>query len=370
MASRIANDVSVVGARDEVEKCFGVDERLTAEYMEVDNGFFYGFGLSEHIGFTTWCDEDNKYPLLTYVHPANQPRMILTRCDDENYLITGDLWRDKPQVWSNALRPDVNKIQFEIACGSSKPIAFKIETTCPWLSFSVMEGVVSLTEQIELTVHKEMLDGRVNGQFTVENVGYGRATVIVEAQKAHNLEANVFVETDRYIAMEAAHFQKSASVPEGAFYILSPYGRTGSAIKVFPVTADFMDAEKRPYVEYHFIAAQSGEYNIRFYMAATTPVVYERKQYIGFSINDEDMKVVNSVREEEKQFFLSWQWSDEAYTNIKLVDDIVICKKGLNKLKFWGMSPAIVLERVILHPVGTVLPKSYLGPTESYRKME
>ena len=354
---------------DEVKRCFDIDESLTAEYMEVDEGYFYGFGLSEHIGFTTWCDEDNKYPLLTYVHPANHPRMILARCDDENYL-TGDLWRDKPQTWSNALRPDVDQIPFEIACGSRKPIQYKIETACPWLSFSVMEGIVSLTEKIILTVHKEMLDGRASGEFTVENVGYGKATIIVEAQKVHDLEANVFIEADHYIAMEAAHFQKSESVPEGSFHILSPYGRTGSAIKVFPVTADFIEAEKRPYVEYHFIAEQSGEYHIRFYMAATTPVVYERKQYIGFSMNEEDIKIVNSVREEEKQFFLSQQWTDEAYSNIKLVDNIVTCKKGLNKLIFWGMSPAIVLERVVLHPVGTVLPESYLGPAESYRATE
>ena len=354
---------------DEVEKCFAVDERLTAEYMAVDDGFFYGFGLSEHIGFTTWCDEDNKYPLLTYVHSANQPRMILARCDDENYL-TGDFWRDKPQVWSNALRQDVDKIVFEIACGSSKPIMFKIETICPWLSFSVTEGVVSLAEKIELTVHKEMINGRSSGEFTVENVGYGKATIIVEAQNASDVVANVFVESDHYIAMEAAHFQKCESVAEGSFVILSPYGRTGSAIKVFPVTADFVEAENRPFVEYHFIAGQNGEYNIRFYMAATTPVVYERKQYIGFSVNEGNVKIVNTVKEEAKQFFLSKQWSDEAYTNIKIVDDMVTCKKGLNKLRFWGMSPAIVLERIVLHPVGTVLPGSYLGPTESFRKMD
>lgn len=352
---------------DEVEKCFAVDEKLTAEYMAVDDGFFYGFGLSEHIGFTTWCDEDNKYPLLTYVHPANKPRMILARCDDEHYL-TGDFWRDKPQLWSDALRQDVNTIQFDIACGSRDPIEFRIATECPWLTFSVTEGSVSLTQRVELTVHKDMIHGKDSGEFTVENVGYGKATIIVEVQNEDDTEEGVFVETDQYIAMEASHFHKSESVAEGAFHILSPYGRTGSAVKVFPVTADFLEAEQRPYVEYYFLAKQSGEYNIRFYMAATTPVVYERKQYIGFSINGEDIRIVNSVREEDKQFFTSRQWTDEAYSNIKLVDNIVTCKEGLNKLRFYGMSPAIVLERIVLHPVGTVLPDSYLGPKESYRK--
>lgn len=353
---------------DEVEKCFSVDEALTEEYMKIDDGYFYGFGLSEHIGFTTWCDEDNKYPLRLYVHPANQPRMILARCDDEHYL-TGDFWRDKPQVWDDALRQDVDRILFDIACASKDPISFKIKTSCPWLSFSETEGIVSLSQRIELTIHKDMICGRVSGEFTVENIGYGKAVIIVEAQNDNNIEKDIFMESGGCIVMEAAHFQESGSVPDGAFRILSPYGRTGSAVKVFPVTADFFETEQRPYVEYHFNALRSGQYRIMFYMAATTPVVYERKQYIGFSVNDEAVKVVNTVREENKQFFLSRQWEEEAYSNIKLSEDVVTCRKGVNKLRFWGVSPAIVLERIVLYPAEENLPESYLGPRESYRKL-
>ena len=354
---------------DEVEQCFAVDEKLVDAYMKVDNGYFYGFGLSEHIGFTTWCEEDNKYPLRIYVRPASRPRMILVRSDDEHYL-TGDFWRDKPQIWEDAMRPDVREIKFEIANAGKEPVAYRIRTQCPWLDFSSVEGTVDVTEHLCLTVHKECISGYGEGEFTVENIGYGKATILVRTQNDEEIERDVFMESDGYIAMEAAHFQKSFAAAGGAFQILSPYGRTGSAVKVFPVTADFTDAKERPYVEYHFYARQSGRYHVRFYMAATTPVVYETKQDIGVSVNHSDVKIINTVKEKDKPFFQSRQWSEEAYANIKLTETVVQCNEGNNILRFYAVSPAVVLERIVLYPEGTKLPESYLGPRESYIKRQ
>lgn len=351
---------------DELSRCFEKDGQLTEAYHCVDDGYFYGFGLSEHIGFTTWNSEDNKYPLRSYVYPANEPRMIVARLEDEHYM-TGYRWSDKPQCWKDALRPDVSEIRFSIACGSRMPISYRIETQCPWLEFSSMEGTVAKSEEVTLHIKKDMLTGTEQGGFTIENIGVGKAHVIVEAEnRKEALPENTFVEYDGYIAMEAAHFAEKQDVERGAFRVLAPYGRTGSAIKVFPVTEDFLEQEERPKVTYRFLAKQEGRYRVRFYMAATTPVVYERKQYIGFSINGGKTQIVNTVKEEKKQFFLSDQWRWEAYNHIKLAESVVECRKGLNELHFWGVSPAIVLERVVLWLEGRELSESYLGPRESY----
>ncbi|MBQ7934621.1 MAG: glycosyl hydrolase 115 family protein [Lachnospiraceae bacterium] len=356
-----ANDLA-----EELSRCFEKDVRLTEEYHSIDEGYFYGFGLSEHIGFTTWNCEDNKYPLRTYVYPANEPRMIVSRLEDTHYM-TGYRWSDRPQLWKDALRPDVNEICFTIACGSRMPISYRIETECPWMEFSSVEGTVSKSEDVTLHIKKEMLKGREQGNFTIENIGVGKAHVTVEAENwKEDLPENTFVECDGYIAMEAAHFAEKQDVERGGFRVLAPYGRTGSAIKVFPVTEDFFEQSKRPKVTYRFLAKKGGCYRVRFYMAATTPVVYERKQYIGFSINDGRVQKVNTVKEEDKQFFLSDQWRWEAYNHIKLTEAVIECRKGLNELHFWGMSPAIVLERVVLWPKDGELPESYLGPRESY----
>lgn len=356
-----ANDLA-----EEVRLCFAKDYELTEAYHTIDDGFFYGFGLSEHIGFTNWNEDDNKYPVLHFVHPANQPRMILARVDDEHYC-TGLPWTNDTQVWKDGRRPDVDEIVFEIACGSREPVKYRIETDCTWISFSATEGVTDRTDRIVLHIHRERFTGKAAACFSVIHEGYGKAVIHVEAENPQSLPENVFWERDGYIAMEAAHFQKKYSVAEGDFGVLSPYGRTGSAIKIFPVTADFYDKAERPFTEYWILPEYAGRYNIRFYLAATTPVVYESRQYIGFSMNEEEIQVVNTI-EKEEQFFLSKQWRREAYEHIRITESEVECREGVNKLRFYGMSPAIVLERIVLYPKGTALPESYLGPVESYIK--
>lgn len=360
------NRIEANSLADMLQELDEYDEKLVKEYMEIDDGYFDGFGLSEHIGFTTWCDEDNKYPLRTYVRPSNQSRMIVSRTDDENYL-TGDSWRDKPQTWNDALRPDVNRIEFDIARASKEPVHFKITTDCPWLSFSCTEGTVMETKRITAYIDRNMFAGSAQGNFTVENVGHTKARFIVNAYNPEEASPkDCFWEQDGYVAMEASHYIRKCDVLGGEFGILEPYGRTGSAIKVFPVTADFLEKDERPYVEYDFYVPEQGQYDVQFFLAATTPVVYERKQYIGFAVNDGDIHIENTVEDERSQFFLSPQWSREAYNNIKLSEGRIECKEGKNTLRFYGVSPAIVLERIVIKKSGITIPESYLGPTESY----
>lgn len=115
------------------------------------------------------------------------------------------------------------------------------------------------------------------------------------------------------------------------------------------------------------MANSDGEYNIRFWLEASTPVVYEREQYICFSLNGGEMNVVNTVREVDRQFFLSPQWTEEATDHVKITDSAITCRKGVNELRFYAASPAIVLEKIAIYPKGTELKRSYMGPAESFQ---
>lgn len=357
-----ANDLA-----DEVLNCLERDDCMTQEYHSIDDGYFYGFGLSEHIGFTTWCEENNRYPVRRLVFPLRTSRMIVAKTDDEHY-VTGGGWSDRPMVWRDALRPDVEEICFDIACGSRQSVTYRIRTDCPWISFSSEAGVVSKTERITLRIHRERFSGKVSGSFSVENVGYGTAVIGVEAENPKkDMPEGVFWERDGYICMEAAHFQAECSTEKGRFGILEPYGRTGNAIKCYPVTTDFYEEEERPWVEYRFLAQKAGNYHIRFYMAPSTPVRYEARQYIAYAINDGETEFKNTVRE-DRQFFTSRQWEQEAYDNIKIAESTVVCREGINSLRFYAASPAIVLEKIVLWPEGAALADSYLGAKESWRK--
>ena len=358
-----ANDIA-----EEIDECVKEDFNLIEKYEEVDGGYYKGFGKSEHIGFINWNEEDDRFPLRYLVYGANSPRMLVSRKDDEHYM-TGTEWCDRPQTWRDMLRPDVSCIEFDIISGSDKPFTYKIITDCSWLEFSKTEGRVTKRERISLKVNKALLDEKITGSFEVEGVGIGKAHVTVEVAP-DNAPKGVFIESDGYICMEAAHYQEQIDVPKGKFKILSPYGRSGSAVKVFPVTADFYKEKKRPFVEYRFLANESADYEIAFDLAPTTPVSFMGGQYLGYSVNGSKIKIINTVQNPDEQFFFSRQWTEEARNSVKKVVDTAECVRGENTLRFYGMSPGIVLERIVLVRKGTELPESYLGPEESYISYE
>jgi hypothetical protein len=264
------------------------------------------------------------------------------------------------------LRPDVDSIDFDLISGGREPFRFRIRTDCKWLNFSALEGEVSETKRIRLSVNKAVLEDKVTGTFDVENIGYGTVCVTVEASPGGAV-SGLFMESDGYICMEADHFSDKKDVPGGAFTVLSPYGRSGSAIKVFPSTADFTDKTRRPSVSYRFVASKDSEYELTFELAPTTPVTFKPTQCIGFSMNRGRIQILDTVRQPDRPFFGSRQWAVEAMESVKKVTTKVKCSKGENTLTFYGMSPSVVLERILLVKEGVELPESYLGPGESYR---
>ena len=137
-----------------VRECLKMDKELTEEYHGVDDNCFYGFGASEHIGFRQWNDEDHRYPVLAVVEPVRHTSMIVSRVSDSSY-VTGGEWTDHPQVWEDAMRPDVDDILFDIASGGIVPVKYEIVTDCPWITFSKTKGMVEKTERICLHIHRE-----------------------------------------------------------------------------------------------------------------------------------------------------------------------------------------------------------------------
>ncbi len=302
------------------------------------------------------------------MYGANSPRMLVARADDEHYM-TGLEWCDRPQTWSNMLRPDVDKVEFDLISGSDKPFRYRIKTDCSWLEFSKTEGEVSVRERITLSVNKALLDDKVTGTFEVENIGYGTAHVTVEAAPPLAPEG-LFLESDGYICIEARHFFTRKDTKAGAFKVLRPYGRSGSAVKAFPSSTDFFGKKSRPSLEYRFCARENGQYELTFELAPTTPVTFDKGQFLGYSLNGSKVKIINTVKQPDRPFFQSVQWASEAKENVKKVTDTVKCVRGENTLTFYGMSPGIVLEKMVLVRQDVVLPQSYLGPRESYINLE
>ena len=60
-------------------------------------------------------------------------------------------------------------------------------------------------------------------------------------------------------------------------------------------------------------------------------------------------------------------WGTDIANNIRISTVYQNCKKGLNTLRIYPVTPNIVLEKILIHSSEYKMPYSYLGAPETYR---
>ncbi|AET60998.1 alpha-glucuronidase Gh115A [Paenibacillus terrae HPL-003] len=331
-----ANDLA-----DEISRCIQKDRGLMDELHWINNGKWYGMGLSEHVGFVHWNEEGNRYPLMIKIEPANKPRIIVSKSDSSTFT-EGYHWTGRPLDVNDFLRPDVNEVNIDIACGSRMPIAYKITTDCPWLSFSKTEGLVTRKDVLTITINRSLLQDRERGEVYIEAPD-SRVQLNIWGEQADiaGLEPLTFLERDGYIAMEAEHFVYKHNVEGFAFTKLEQYGRTVSGMKVLPPLHDFTLAEDRPYLEFRFVAEQEGLYWAEYYLAPSNTAYTDHKLYLGVQMNNGEVHLENAVSDRFRSLDTSCtEWVNAVKDNIRIHRGELPCRRGLNVLRIYAVSPS------------------------------
>jgi hypothetical protein len=352
---------------DEIAYCIARDRELTEEFHTINDGKWYGMGLSEHIGFVSWCDEGCKYPIMMKIEPANKPRMIVAPANSTTYKVSGS-WRPGQITIRDFIHQDVQEVKIDIALGSRPTVDYQISTVCPWLRVSRRGGCLLKKDVLTLSIDRRYLIGKDTGEVLITSHN-NKIVILVEAENADTigLDTMTFLESEGYIAMEAEHYYKKYDVKIGGFGKLDNYGRTLSAMKVLPPICDFTMQTDRPYLEYCFVAEREGMYTVDFYLAPSNTAFVDRKLYLGIQINEGEMKIENAVSDKFKSLDLSSsEWVSAVRENIRIYKSDVYCKKGINNLRIYAVSPSLVLERIILYSADSKIPVSYLGPVESF----
>ena len=352
-----------------VRCCIGQDRMLTEQYHTLDGGRFSGMALSEHVGFVRWCEDGNLYPPFITVEGANKPRLLVADARSDAFTI-GTRWSGDTIELKYGLNQNVNQVEVDLACGSRVAVSYLVETDCPWLSLSRSHGCVKKKDVLTITIHRERMEPGVHqGTVAVKTV-YNACRILVWAEKRESWDYPVgtFVEANHILCMEAAHFAAKGHVKNAGYQILSPYGRTGSAIKAFPVMTDFTAWPEKPWAEYRFAAQQEGAYTLELYVAPSNTATMEHQMNIGIQMNGGEMEVHNLVGPDFASLKLDCkEWDTAVRDNIRIRSVTVSCRKGLNQLRLYAMSPMAVIERLVLHPADEPLPQSYLGPPESWQ---
>ena len=350
--------------------CIRRDREFAEEWAAFLGGKWHGMQLAQHIGFTKWNEDDYRYPVIAKVEPAHQPRMSVSRKDEERIAVKN---YGEPMAITV---PDFqyagsDEVILEIANGGIGSLYYEIRVADSpggilpdWLAVTPMQGGVEQISEVSLHCVREKLPA-ILGKVRLL-ISDGDTTVAVDilgqAVKTDGLPEYTFLAHNGVIAMGSEHYCRKKDTAEGSFKAISGYGKYGAGIKVFPSTADFSEEGDRPEVIYRFLIEEAGEYQVDIITSPFNSVVNHR------SVN---MMVQGRKTELLPEDFRGGDYNDERWCAGVLNQErrcsvTLHFDKGVQELTLGALEAGVVLERILIHKPSLMLPDSYLGPEESY----
>jgi hypothetical protein len=347
---------------DQVRRLFQKDEQLSQEYNHaLLNGKWDHMMDQTHIGYTFWNEPPaNAMPAVSWIQVpeagslgvrAEEATFRLSGVRGENSLGTIDSVSDQTRTLTLYDR-------------GKMPVEYKVLTSAPWILASAATGTVSATaQQVVLRVDWSKLPaGSESAQGTV-TVSSGEQRPLSYQLRALRLpitraNARGFVESDGYVAIEAADTWRRVADEKTRWEELPDYGRTRSAMTVFPVTAD-SNTDSKAALEYRMYLYEAGEFQMQAAVAPTLNFVPGRGLRFAVSVDDGPRTIVDGLEHNSPK-----DWEQAVSEGIRRVTvSLAIANPGYHTLKIWAVDPGLVLERIVLNQGS--LPPSYLGPPES-----
>ena len=362
---------------DEVERCMEQDRKAVEMYHQMDQGRWYGMGMSQHIGFTHWNEDECRNPVVMRVIPLKK-RSILVAADGTAQHAEGSPWLDNTMKLKDFLNPDCTRASVTLYSRSDLKAEYKVLKKPGWLSVEPMEGWLDGVSQKKVRLNLTLIKQRLpeTNQDTIQDsleiaTPEGKCEITVPVYTG-NLQdkKNVFVDTMGYLSIEAAHYVNS--VPgnykdrQVKFENLQGYGKTNSAMKAFPSDACTVPGQDAPYLEYQFVLEESGTYEAEFYMQPSNPVTRENQLLYAVRRNEEMTETVNAVEKDYQVGDQAEKWAEGVLSQIRRQTVSIKCRAGFNTLRVYHVTPGFVLEKIVIYPMGEKPEESYLGPAETY----
>ncbi len=177
-------------------------------------------------------------------------------------------------------------------------------------------------------------------------------------------KGNLFYEKDGVVSIEAQHFTKAINNNNITWKVIPGLGKTGSAITTFPVTAARQTpGPLSPCLQYKIYVYDSGSFNINAYFSPTLNFHNDEGLQYGIAVDDEAPQIISIDKEDtNKRVWEGWVADNIIIKTTKHT----ILKPGRHILKYYMVSPAVILQKIAID-FGGIKP-SYLGPPETIMK--
>ena len=145
------------------------DRKAVEMYHQMDQGRWYGMGMSQHIGFTHWNEDECRNPVVMRVIPLKK-RSILVAADGTAQHAEGSPWLDNTMKLKDFLNPDCTRASVTLYSRSDLKAEYKVLKKPGWLSVEPMEGWLDGVSQkkvrLNLTLIKQRLPENEPGYYS------------------------------------------------------------------------------------------------------------------------------------------------------------------------------------------------------------
>jgi hypothetical protein len=353
---------------DEVRALFARDAALSDAYNHTLLGGKWDHMMDQtHLGYTSWRDPPvNVMPAVSWIQVPKEGSLGVDAEAAEG--------ESKPPVSLGTIDSVSNQDRTLLLFDRGRdPVTYTIAASAPWLVPSSTTGTVGATgRQVLLHVDWSKLPAAADsadGTVTVTSDNARPLTYVLHALRLPITRENAkgFVESDGYVAMEAA--DTSSRTTDGAgpnamhWVALPDYGQARSAMTVFPVTAASR-TDSAASLQYTMYLYDSGNLQLQLTLAPTLNFVPGRGLRFAVSVDDGPRTIVDALEHNTKD-----DWAKAVSDGVRRVTvPLTVTAPGYHTLKIWAVDPALVVERLVLSR--GVLRPSYLGPPESFHPQQ
>ncbi len=363
----------------EVHTRLKLDKALTEQLHELHEGRWYGMGLSEHVGFREWNEEECAFPVLHDFEPSNKNRLIVTIPGTQQHS-EGGVWTGRVLTLPDFLDPSCVSARITLYSTGGGEAKYEVINDKPWITFSQAKGTClgGFYEQIYVKLDREAEDIEDTAEAVIKGeFGQVKVMIPINTRDYSDLPGGTYVWLADHISIEAGHYCASNETEKGRFVELEGHGRSLSTVKAFPVDAYFTAGKDAPSLDYRVYTDNEDEYEIDMYLSPSNPVSRDNSILYAVSSSagdkagsldwEEEADIINAVPEDFRVGDLQKAWAEGVLNNIRISSGRILLRKGVNTVRVYALTPGFILQKMVIRQVGSLLPESYLGPGETYR---
>lgn len=364
---------------EEIRGCLKKDKKIVEKLHSIHKGKWYGMGMSEHIGFKNWCEEECQKPVVHTFEPAGKSRLIVVISSSGQHT-EGGFWSGQELTCGDALNPLVCGGYIELSTAGLEKVSYEITSEDDFIDIMEPGKSVKCGQLKKVFIFVDRMKIKADSEYVLGHVCVRTKDTTVKIRipvynpiMPDGMEQNTYLyhEDDEssymnYISIGADCYESGKETEAGAFQVIKGYGRGGAAVKAYPQDVVFT-RDDAPSVTYAFNIERAGRYNVRLYTSPANPCFKDNRIVVGVSFGAGDYREVNLIPDGYEVRDHNKPWEAGVLANVRCTDVETDLKKGINKITISALSPGLVLEKIVIVRVGCELPYSYLGAPESFK---